>query len=39
MCLDGKEDLSFDELYCRADSAMYESKKITGYSATIFRKK
>lgn len=23
---DGKEDLSFDELYCRADSAMYESK-------------
>ena len=36
---DGKEDLSFDELYCRADSAMYESKKIYGYSATIFRKK
>ena len=36
---DGKEDLSFDELYCRADSAMYESKKIDGYSATIFRKK
>ena len=36
---DGKEDLSFDELYCRADSAMYESKKITGFSATIFRKK
>lgn len=36
---DGKEDLSFDELYCRADSAMYESKKMDGFSATIFRKK
>lgn len=36
---DGHEELSFDELYCRADSAMYESKKIDGYSATIFRKK
>ena len=26
-------------LYCRADSAMYESKKMDGFSATIFRKK
>lgn len=35
---DGHEDLSFDDLYYRADSAMYESKKKVGYSATIYRK-
>ena len=35
---DGKEELSFDDLYYRADSAMYQSKKKDGCSATIFRK-
>lgn len=36
---DGKEELTFDELYCRADMAMYQSKKVEGYSATIYKKK
>lgn len=36
---DGKEELTFDELYCRADMAMYQSKKVEGYSTTIYKKK
>lgn len=36
---DGKEELTFDELYCRADMVMYQSKKGEGYSATIYKKK
>lgn len=36
---DGKEELTFDELYCRADMVMYQSKKGEGYRATIYKKK
>ena len=36
---DGKEELTFDELYCRADMVMYRSKKGEGYRATIYKKK
>ena len=32
----GEEAVSFDELYRKADTAMYESKKVQGYSATIY---
>ena len=33
---DGDENVSFDELYRNADSAMYQSKKKQGYSYTIY---
>ena len=33
---DGKETLSFDQLYRKADMAMYQSKKQEGYSAVIY---
>lgn len=33
---DGVEDIDFDELYYRADVAMYQSKKKNGFSATIY---
>ena len=29
------KDIDFDELYRRADSAMYKSKNNTGYCATL----
>ena len=35
---DGKEELSFDELYCRADSAMYESNVEIKNVVSYFRK-
>ena len=28
--------ITFDQLYRRADTAMYDSKKKQGYSATIY---
>ena len=33
---DGMDCITFDQLYRRADTAMYDSKKKQGYSATIF---
>lgn len=33
---DGKDSISFDQLYRRADMAMYQSKKQEGYSAMIY---
>lgn len=33
---DGKDGITFDQLYRNADTAMYESKKKQGYSATIY---
>lgn len=33
---DGSEKVSFDYLYRNADKAMYQSKKMQGYSATIY---
>ena len=33
---DGMDCITFDQLYRRADIAMYDSKKKQGYSATIF---
>lgn len=33
---DGMDRITFDQLYRRADTAMYDSKKKQGYSATIF---
>ena len=36
---DGMECITFDQLYRRADTAMYDSKKKQGYSATIFDEK
>lgn len=33
-----KENMTFDQLYRNADSAMYTSKKQTGYCATIFER-
>ena len=33
---DGMDGITFDQLYRRADIAMYDSKKKQGYSATIF---
>lgn len=35
---DGDEALTFDQLYRYADSAMYHSKKVFGYHATIYEK-
>jgi diguanylate cyclase (GGDEF)-like protein len=31
----GEKDIDFDELYRRADSAMYKSKNNIGYCATL----
>ena len=33
---DGYEEVSFDQLYRKADRAMYQSKKQKGYSAVIY---
>ena len=33
---DGMDCITFDQLYRRADTAMYDSKKKQGYSATIY---
>ena len=33
---EGKESISFDQLYKKADIAMYQSKKHQGYWATIY---
>ena len=33
---DGMDRITFDQLYRRADTAMYDSKKKQGYSATIY---
>ncbi len=33
---DGIADISYDTLYCRADEAMYRSKKNDGFCATIY---
>ena len=33
---DGYEEISFDQLYRKADRAMYQSKKQKGYSAVIY---
>lgn len=33
---DESEEVSFDSLYRKADRAMYQSKKMQGYSATIY---
>lgn len=33
---DGMDCITFDQLYRRADIAMYDSKKKQGYSATIY---
>lgn len=33
---DGRENISFDQLYRKADMAMYQSKKQRDYSATIY---
>ena len=35
-CYDG-EEISFDQLYKEADTAMYTSKKTEGYCATIYQ--
>lgn len=35
----GMDRITFDQLYRRADTAMYDSKKKQGYSATIFDEK
>ena len=35
---DGVEDVSFEEVYKRADSGTYESKKIQGNACTFFEK-
>ena len=33
---DGIADISYDSLYCKADEAMYKSKKNEGFCATIY---
>lgn len=33
---DGIADISYDSLYCKADEAMYKSKKQGGFCATIY---
>ena len=33
---EASEEVSFDQLYRKADRAMYQSKKKQGYSASIY---
>lgn len=33
---DGIADISYDSLYCKADEAMYKSKKNESFCATIY---